>query len=188
MILISIWYGSSSFPGFLHTSLVFLIFSLCVKWNALFIRTSSHLVSSKGGSPPLPPFKVAPSSKWSNNRGRGGGWGDGISWDIEKISCWNSRGQLKKKVQFSRKGLTQFYRILRVNLYLSRTSKGKEIFVLAIFSKSKVTNLKDPGFIFKKVCPQSHCEFFWNSSAIITYVLVSLVTVRILTKRWKIKC
>ena len=92
-------------------------------------------------------------------------------------------GSTEKKVQFSRKGLTKFYRILRVKLYLSRTSKGKEMFVLSIFSKSKVTNLKDPGFIFKKVCPQSHFEFFWNSPTVITYVLVSLVIVRIITKR-----
>ena len=50
-------------------------------------------------------------------------------------------------------------------------------------SKGKVTNLKDPGFFFKKVCSQSPLGFFWNSPAIISYVLVSLVIVRILKKR-----
>ena len=73
--------------------------------------------------------------------------------------------------------VTQFYRI----------SKGKKIFILSRFSKGRVTNLKDPGSFLKKVCPQSPFGFFWNSPTIISYVLVSLVIVRILTERWKFK-
>ena len=69
--------------------------------------------------------------------------------------------------------VTQFYRI----------SKGKKRFILSRFSKGRVTNLKDPGSFLKKVCPQSPFGFFWNSPTIISYVLVSLVIVRILTER-----
>ena len=50
-------------------------------------------------------------------------------------------------------------------------------------SKDKLTNLKDPGFFFKKVSPRFPLGFFRNSPTIISYVLVSLVIVRILTKR-----
>ena len=51
-----------------------------------------------------------------------GGWGHGISWDIEEISCWNSYGQLEKQCNFHvwSKSVTQFYRI----------SKSKALFCL----------------------------------------------------------
>ena len=39
----SIYNGSDSFPGFLNTSVVFLIFSLCDNSNTLFIRTFCSL-------------------------------------------------------------------------------------------------------------------------------------------------
>ena len=69
--------------------------------------------------------------------------------------------------------VTQFYRI----------SKGKERFVSTRSSRGKVTNLKYQGFIFKEVRPQSPLGFYWNSPTIVSYVLVSLVIVWILTKR-----
>ena len=50
------------------------------------------------------------------------------------------------------RGVLQFYRI----------SEGKERFVWSRFSKSKVINLKDSSFFFKKVCPQSLFGFFWE--------------------------
>ena len=64
------------------------------------------------------------------------------------------------------RGATQFYRI----------SKGKERFVFPRLSKCKVTNLKDPGFFIKKVCPQSPFGFFWNSPTKISYVLFSIIS------------
>ena len=42
----SIYNGSDSLHSFLETSLVSLIFSLCVKWNTFFIRTSLPLYHS----------------------------------------------------------------------------------------------------------------------------------------------
>ena len=50
------------------------------------------------------------------------------------------------------------------------------------FSQGKLKNLKDPGFFLKKVCPQFPFGFLWNRPTIISYVLVSLVIVQILTK------
>ena len=48
------------------------------------------------------------------------------------------------------KGVTQFYGI----------SKGKESFVLSRISEGKVTNLKNPEFFLKKICPQPPCLDF----------------------------
>ena len=159
----------------------------------------------------------------------GDDWRHGIYWDIEEISCWNLRRQLKKKCTFQGllKGVTQFYRFsnskalfcleftrvkveflgviqkkIMLNFHESwfltfefqngvrqfyRILKGKEGFALFRFSKGKVTNLKESGFFLKKVCLQSPSGFFWNRPAIISYVLVLLVIVWILTKRWKFK-
>ena len=51
-----------------------------------------------------------------------GGWGHGISWNIEEISRWNSCGQLEKQCNFQgwSMSVTQFYRI----------SKSKALFCL----------------------------------------------------------
>ena len=90
-----------------------------------FIRTSSCLNHSFNRGWFDPPsicslFKMRERERGRNpNRGdgKGGGggrgWGHGIFWGIEEISCWNSRGQLKKKCNFQwwSKCITQFYRI-----------------------------------------------------------------------------
>ena len=62
-------------------------------------------------------------------------------------------------------------------------SKGKERFISSRFSKGKVTDLKDPGFYFKKLCPHSSFGFLQNSPKIISYILISLLIVPTLTKR-----
>ena len=64
-------------------------------------------------------------------------------------------------LEFQR-GVTQLYGIFKV----------KESFVLSRISKGKVTNLKNPEFFFKKVCPQPLFGFFRNNQTIISYIIV----------------
>ena len=103
------------------------------------------------------------------NRGLG-------SWNFQEYwrTCGNFRSQLKKKRNFqgwSRKNHVEFPWVLIFDLGISKgchtvlqNYQGWKL-VFSGISKVKVTNLKIPEFLFKKVYlqPPPRLDFFWNS-------------------------
>ena len=94
------------------------------------------------------------------NRGEGGEGKKTPPLDIPQ-NCVKSLGNFKAKNQNHCKSQIIFSWSpleIRLRFYLTSENSTSCFFDTprsSIFSKGKVANLKDPGFFFKKVCPQS---------------------------------